>query len=145
MSYSAYYVFDTTTGEILRWGNCPTDQVTAQAYNAGEEAAVGAYPGTLYYVDDPSGAKTPTAKSAFSISQDYGEIDDDGVAVDIWSNVPVDTVILAPDGVEYTTTTDNDTVAWSCKYQGDYSFTFTNPKYYTATYIVTVNEVAPWD
>lgn len=142
-----FYVYDTVTG-IISFSGSADESIIDTFAGVGESVGIGQYDAANYYVANPgTSAAQPTVKSVFAITQEQTTMPDDGVETVVFSNVPADTDVLAPGGTTYTTAGSpaTDTVSWSCIYKGVYTFIFSNPYYYPATFTIEIEEINPWD
>jgi hypothetical protein len=145
MTTAVKYV--VATGEITSRFSGPEDTL-AFFCGPGEDyiVVVGDESPSTHYVEDPgTSAATITLKTAFAITQDKTEIDDDGVDTVTWGNVPAGTKVRGLGG-EYTTASSPafDTVEASILYAGGYPVDFFHVKYLTTTKYISCKEVSPW-
>jgi len=59
-----FTIYNWSTGQVLRWGQCPDEHISMQAFEPGEAVIEGEYPGDRFYWDGLQMIEFPERPSA---------------------------------------------------------------------------------
>jgi hypothetical protein len=126
MSYSNYVVYNNLTGEILRYGACPTVAVNDQAYET-NEAVINAdcEDDLLQFVD--SILLTVEDKTAIIYTINTASITADGIDETIITLLPDDLTVTWPDSTTELVT--GNSIEFSVTQPGTYEIKLTGVEY----------------